>query len=73
MLRSLKLKAFGPKVFPLIWEWGCEVYKSVLPHAGIPNEGGCIAANGEEASMVGTYGEIMVGAAGLLLMVGADN
>lgn len=27
------------------------MYISVLPHTGMPNEGGCIAANGEEASM----------------------
>lgn len=53
MLRSLKLNAPGPKLgaarWP--WPWGLEVYMSFRPHPCMKEEG-CIAASGEEASII---------------------
>lgn len=52
MLRSRKLKAPGPKVVdPPKCECGCEVYISLRPHPDM-KEGACMAANGEEASIM---------------------
>jgi hypothetical protein len=50
MLKSLKLNAPGPKAFaPDRWELLRELYMSLQFHA--MREGGCMAANGDEASM----------------------
>lgn len=51
MLRSRKLKAPGPKELELcirLWE---EVYRSLCAQDGM-KEVGCMAARGEEASMI---------------------
>lgn len=57
MLMSLKLNAPGPYEFKAdMCACGCEVYMSPRPHVGIPKEGGCIAANGEEASIIRCIG-----------------
>ena len=50
MLRSRKLNAPGPKwVIADMWACGCDV-KSLRAQFDM-NNGGCIAASGEEASM----------------------
>jgi hypothetical protein len=52
MLRSRKLNAPGPNE-PVAdrWECGCEVYILFRPQVGM-KEGGCIAANGDDASII---------------------
>ena len=58
MLRSRKSKAPGPKEFAVTFDicaCGCEVYKSFRAQAGMKDEG-CIAANGEDASIVNGMG-----------------
>lgn len=41
----------GPNMLPERCACGCEVYISLRPHAGM-NEGACMAANGDEASIM---------------------
>jgi len=50
MLMSLKLNA--PGAYEDMCACGCEVNISPRPHAGMPKEDGCIAAKGEEASII---------------------
>ena len=49
MLRSLKLKLFGPKVRP--WNSGFDVGKSRF-HPKLGSGGGCMAARGDDISIV---------------------
>ena len=52
MLRSRKLKAPGPNALVADrFDCGCDVYRLFRPQVGM-KEGGCMAAKGDDASII---------------------